>query len=67
MNVITLGIGTPGGIPYFVLLGLSPSGPVVVPDLRGYVSVSDAGVTALAIQDAGVTLLAISDIGDPNG
>lgn len=34
-QVITLGLGTPGDIPHFILFGLSPTGPVAVEPADG--------------------------------
>ena len=34
-QVITLGIGTPADIPHFLLVGLSPTGPVAIEEADG--------------------------------
>jgi len=55
-QVITLGIGTPSGVDFFVLLGLQSS-TVVNPACMSIGSIAaDANITTLIAADAAMTL-----------
>jgi hypothetical protein len=55
MKFITQGIGTPSDVAHFVLLGLSPTGPVSITNL-------DVGVTTVAFIGAERSVMGISAV-----
>lgn len=51
-QMITLGIGTPSDIPHFILVGLTPTGPVEVVEAHGetiYVEAVDRTITVAMV------------------
>lgn len=58
-NVISLGIGSPASIPYFLLLGLTPN-PDVVPPFTSSIDLTGSKITSLSLTGSKKTSIGLT-------